>query len=65
MPNKVVSQIEGNDEEDNSYQLRDNVLSCLFELQLLTDITKEKILMIEGRIKSLRLSIHGEDITKY
>jgi hypothetical protein len=61
----VVSKIEGDEEEDSPYQFQDNVLSCLFELQLLTDIAKEKISLIEDRINNLRLSIHGEDVNKY
>ena len=40
--NKVVSQIEGNNEEDDPYQFQDNVLSCLADLQHLAVAMKEK-----------------------
>ena len=61
----IVSEVEGDTEEGDSHELEDSVLSCLFELELLTKIAKEKISMIEDRIKNLRSSIHGEDIDKY
>ena len=61
----IVSEVEGDIEEGDSHELEDSVLSCLFELELLTKIAKEKISMIEDRIKNLRSSIHGEDIDKY
>ena len=60
--NKVVSQIEGNDEEDNPYQFQDNVLSCLADLQHLAVAMKEKAKMIDDTIRDFRSSIHGEDI---
>ena len=62
---QLVSEVEGDTEEGDSHELEDSVLSCLFELELLTKISKEKISMIEDRIKNLRSSIHGEDIDKY
>jgi hypothetical protein len=61
----IVSEVEGDTEEGDSHELEDSVLSCLFELELLTKTAKEKISMIEDRIKNLRSSIHGEDIDKY
>ena len=60
--NKVVSQIEGNDEEDNPYEFQDNVLSCLADLQHLAVAMKEKAKMIDDTIRDFRSSIHGEDI---
>lgn len=61
--NKVVSQIEGNDEEeDNPYQFQDNVLSCLADLQHLAVAMKEKAKMMDDAIRDFRISIHGEDI---
>jgi hypothetical protein len=70
IPNKeeeepIVSEVDGDIEKGDGYELEDSVLSCLFELELLTKITKEKISMVEDRIKNLRSSIHGEDIDKY
>tara|TARA_R110000824_G_scaffold280463_1_gene468564 strand:+ start:26 stop:250 length:225 start_codon:yes stop_codon:yes gene_type:complete len=70
IPNKeeeepIVSEVDGDIEEGDTHELEDTVLSCLFELELLTKITKEKISMIEDRINNLRLSIHGEDINEY
>ena len=63
MPNKVVSQIEGNDEEEDSpYQFQDNVLSCLADLQHLAVAMKEKAKMMDDTIRDFRSSIHGEDI---
>ena len=62
MPNKVVSQVEGNDEEDNPYQFQDNVLSCLADLQRLAVAMREKADMMEHNIRRFRASIHGEDI---
>ena len=60
--NKVVSQIEGNNEEGNPYQFQDNVLSCLADLQHLAVAMKEKAEMMEYNIRRFRASIHGEDI---
>ena len=60
--NKVVSQIEGNDEEDNPYQFQDNVLSCLADLQHLAVAMKEKAKMMDDTIRDFRSSIHKEDI---
>ena len=64
MPNKVVSQVEGNDEEDNPYQFQDNVLSCLADLQHLAVAMKEKAKMMEDTVRDFRTSIHGEDIDR-
>ena len=61
MPNKVVSQVEGNDEEANPYQFQDNVLSCLADLQHLPAAMKEKAEMMEDTVRNFRTSIHGED----
>ena len=61
MPNKVVSQVEGNDEEDNPYQFQDDVLSCLADLQHLAAAMKEKAEMMEDTVRNFRTSIHGED----
>jgi len=60
--NKVVSQTEGNDEEDNPYQFQDNVLSCLADLQHLAVAMKEKAEMMENTVRNFRTSIHREDI---
>jgi len=63
MPNKVVSQVEGNDEEENNpYEFQDNVLSCLADLQHLALAMKEKAIMMEDTVRDFRTSIHGEDI---
>ena len=62
MPNKVVSQVEGNDEEENNpYEFQDNVLSCLADLQHLAVAMKEKAIMMEDTVRDFRTSIHGED----
>tara|TARA_B110001454_G_scaffold212188_1_gene228701 strand:+ start:623 stop:820 length:198 start_codon:yes stop_codon:yes gene_type:complete len=63
MPNKVVSQVEGNDEEENNpYEFQDNVLSCLADLQHLALAMKKKAIMMEDTVRDFRTSIHGEDI---
>ena len=62
-PNKVVSQIEGDDEEEDcSYEFQDNVLSCLSDLQHLAIAMKEKAQAMEDIVRDFRISIHGEDI---
>ena len=61
-PNKVVTEIEGNDEEDNPYEFQDRVLSCLSDLQHLAIAMKEKAQAMEDTVRSFRISIHGEDI---
>jgi len=63
-PNKVVSQVEGNDEEDNPYQFQDDVLSCLADLQHLAVAMKEKAEMMEDTVRNFRTSMHGEDIDR-
>jgi hypothetical protein len=60
--NKVVSQIEGDEEEDSPYQFQDDVLSCLADLQHLAVAMKEKAKMMDDAIRDFRISIHGEDI---
>ena len=63
MPNKVVQTIDnGDEEEDNPYEFKDSVLSCLADLQRLAVTMKEKAEMMEHSIKGFRTSIHGEDI---
>ena len=62
MANKVVSQIEGDEEEDSPYQFQDNVLSCLADLQHLAVAMKEKAKMMDDTIRDFRISIHKEDI---
>ena len=42
MPNKVVTEIEGEEEEINPDQLQVDVLSCLRELQHLAETIKIK-----------------------
>ena len=61
-PNKVVTEIEVNDEEDNPYEFQDRVLSCLSDLQHLAIAMKEKAQAMEDTVRSFRISIHGEDI---
>lgn len=63
-PNKVVTEIEGEEEEVNPLQFQDDVLSCLRELQHLAEIIKDKASTIHHEIKRFKISIHGEDITK-
>ncbi len=65
MPNKIVSQVEGNEEEDNACEFQDNVLSCLSDLQHLALIIKDKAEAIELKVRSFKTSIHGEDIDNY
>ena len=61
--NKVVSQIEGNDEEeDNPYQFQDDVLACLRELQHLAETIKERADTMEYIIRRFKATVHGEDI---
>jgi hypothetical protein len=57
----MVSQIDSDLEEDNSYELQDRVLSCLFELELSAATAKKNIEMMEEGIKKLKNFIHGED----
>ena len=61
-PNKVVTEVEDNDEEDNPYEFQDSVLSCLADLQHLAIGMKEKAQTMEDTVRSFRISIHGEDI---
>jgi len=58
----MVSQIDSDLEEDNSYELQDRVLSCLFELELSAATAKKNVEMMEEGIKKLKNFIHGEDI---
>jgi cell division septum initiation protein DivIVA len=62
MPNNVVSEVEGDEEEVNPNQFQDDVLSCLRELQHLAETMKEKANDMEHTIKRFKISIHGEDI---
>jgi hypothetical protein len=57
----MVSQIDSDLEEDNSYELQDRVLSCLFELELSAATAKKNVEMMEEGIKKLKNFIHGED----
>lgn len=61
MPNKVVSEVEGNNEEDSPYEFQSNVLSCLADLQHLAVEMKEKAITMEDIVRDFRTSIHGED----
>lgn len=62
MPNKVVSEVEGNNEEEDSpYEFQSNVLSCLADLQHLALAMKEKAITMEDIVRDFRTSIHGED----
>jgi len=61
MPNKVVSEVEGNNEEDSPYEFQSNVLSCLADLQHLALAMKEKAITMEDIVRDFRTSIHGED----
>jgi cell division septum initiation protein DivIVA len=62
MPNNVVTEIEGDEEEVNPNQFQDDVLSCLRELQHLAETMKEKANDMEHNIERFKISIHGEDI---
>ena len=62
MPNNVVSEVEGDEEEVNPNEFQDSVLSCLGDLQRLAATMREKADMMEHSIKRFRTSIHGEDI---
>ena len=58
----VVSEIDSDLEEDNTYEFQDKVLSCLFKLELSASTAKKSVEMMEEGIKSLRTYIHGENI---
>ena len=58
----MVSEVDNDTEEDNTYEFQDKVLSCLFELELSAATAKKSVEMMEEGIKSLRTYIHGEDI---
>ena len=62
MPNNVVTEVEGDEEEVNPNQFQDDVLSCLRDLQHLAETIKERANDIEYNIRRFRTSIHGEDI---
>ena len=62
MPNNIVTEVEGDEEEVNPNQFQDDVLSCLRELQHLAETMKEKANDMEYNIKRFKISIHGEDI---
>jgi len=57
----MVSEVDTDLEEDNTYELQDKVLTYLRELELLTTTTKKNVGMMEEGIKSLRTYIHGEE----
>jgi len=57
----MVSEVDGDLVEDDTYELQDKVLTCLRELELLTTMTKRNVEMMEEGIKSLRTYIHGEE----
>ena len=61
-PNKVTTEIEGDEEEVNPNQFHDDVLSCLRDLQHLAETIKERANDMEYNIRRFRASIHGEDI---
>ena len=62
MPNNVVTEVEGDEEEVNPNQFQDDVLSCLRDLQHLAETIKERANDMEYNIRRFRTSIHGEDI---
>jgi len=62
MPNNVVTEVEGDEEEVSPNEFQDNVLSCLGDLQRLAVTMREKADMMEYNIRQFRTSIHGEDI---
>ena len=62
MPNNIVTEVEGDEEEVNPNQFQDDVLSCLRELQHLAETIKGKAADIEYNIRKFKTSIHGEDI---
>ena len=61
-PNNIVTEVEGDEEEVNPNQFRDDVLSCLRELQHLAQTIKVKADDMEYNIRRFKTSIHGEDI---
>jgi hypothetical protein len=54
--------LEQNEEENNSNEFQDSVLSCLSDLERLSVTMKEKANLMEDEIRRFRTSIHGEDI---
>ena len=58
----MVSEVDSDLEEDNTYEFQDKVLSCLFKLELSASTAKKSVEMMEEGIKSLRTYIHGEDV---
>ena len=58
----MVSKIKSDIKEDNPCEFEDKVLSCLFQLQLLADISKKNIVLMEEKIKEFRTCIHGENL---
>ena len=61
----MVSEIDSDLEEDNSYEFQDKVLVCLRELELLITTTEKNVERMQDSIKGLRAFIHGEDIDHY
>ena len=62
MPNNIVTEVEGDEEEVNPNQFQESVLSCLGDLQHLAVTIKEKAEMMEIIVRAFRTSIHKEDI---
>ena len=60
--NKVVTEIDGDEEEDNPNEFQDAVLSCLNDLQNGLLNMKRFTDTMEEIIRRFRTSIHGEDI---
>ena len=61
-PNKVVSEVEGYEEDESPYEFQDKVLTCLADLQRLAVTMKDKAISMEEEIRQFRTSIHGEDV---
>ena len=62
MPNNIVTEVEGDEEEVNPNEFQDNVLSCLADLQHLAEKIKQKANDMEYNIRRFKTSIHGEYI---
>ena len=61
-PNNIVTEVEGDEEEVNTNEFQESVLSCLGDLQHLAVTMKEKAEMMEIIVRAFRTSIHKEDI---
>ena len=62
MPNNIVTEVEGDEEEVNPNQFQDDVLACLRELQHLAETIRERADTMEHMIRRFKTTIHGEDI---